>query len=588
MKTTKQLHAAIVAMLSLGACTYIQQPPGDTVGDATASNGSGSIGDGQWGDDGGSDSGDGGGAADCDQTKVDALTMLQTYCAGCHKAGANPPGDFDYVTDVDRLVQEGKVVPGDAASSPLFVRVDSDQMPPPAAGAFPDDGDIATLKRWIDECIDDDPAPAACAPDHRIGIDGMLLAIAGDIADPTAVSQENRPFIRYFTLSHLYDAGLCGDELQPYREALSKTINSLSTGTDIVVPTAIDADGTIFRVDLRDYEWNAQLWSFLASQSPYAIALTREEAADIQSFTGEAIPILRADWLAAVATAPPLYHDLLGLPTTLVDLQVELGVNINADISQEIDNDPDDVARAGFLNSGVSENNRLIERHEIPGAANRALWLSYDFSDNAGEQNLFASPLAFQEAGSEVIFSLPNGLHGYMIVNSAGTRLDEAPDAIVSDPAEPDGNVVNGRSCMGCHDVGINLHDDELREHVTSSLEFDDSTKQAVENLHPEKDVFAALQQQDADHYAWAIDAAGVSSGSEPVGVVFEWYQLDVDLPLAAAEFGITEDELLIRIGGLTGDLQPLAYGTIKRDAFERNFAQAVCDLQLGNTVACP
>lgn len=591
MGTTKQLHAATAAMLiGTSACTYIQQSPVDSADDAGSGNGGGSIGNSGWDDagDGESESsGDDGGAADCAQTKVDALTVLQTYCAGCHKPGANPPGNFDYVTDADRLLQEGKVVAGDSASSPLFARVESGQMPPPAAASFPSDGEIEVLRQWIDQCTEV-PGPAACEPDHRIGIDGLLAAISSDISNTSEVSQENRPFIRYFTLSHLYDAGLCGDELEPYRQALSKTMNSLSQGTDIVPPKAIDADGTIFRVDLRDYEWDAGLWSFLASQSPYAIELTREEALDVQGFTGEAIPILRADWLAAVATAPPLYHDLLRLPTTLVELQVQLGVNINADISQEIDNDPDDVSRAGFLDSGVSENNRLIERHEIPGAANRALWMSYDFSDNAAEQNLFASPLAFQEAGSEVIFSLPNGLHGYMIVNAAGDRLDEAPDAIVSDPAEPDGNVVNGRSCMGCHDGGINLREDELRAHVTSSLEFDDDTKQAVENLHPEHDVFAELQQNDADNYAWAVEAAGVSSGTEPIGVVFEWYQKSVDLPLAAAEFGITEDELLIRIGGLAADLQPLAYGTVKRDAFELNFAQAVCDLSLGDTSACP
>ncbi|MBC8071937.1 MAG: hypothetical protein IAG13_26655, partial [Deltaproteobacteria bacterium] len=402
------------------------------------------------------------------------------------------------------------------------------------------------------------------------------------------VSQENRPFIRYLTLSHLYDAGLCGDELEVYRQAVSKTMNSLSNGTNVVVPTAIDADATIFRVDLRDYEWDADLWAFLASQSPYAVALTREEAVDVQSFTGEQIPILRGDWVAAVATAPPLYHDLLQLPTTLLDLQVQLGVNINGNITQEIQNDGDDVARSGFLDSGVSENNRLIERHEIPGASNRSLWMSYDFSSNNAEQNLFASPLAFSEAGSEVIFSLPNGLHAYLIVDAAGTRLDEAPDDIVTDPSEPDGNVVNGRSCMGCHDGGINLRADELRTHVLSSLEFDDNTKEAVENLHPEADVFTELQQQDADNFAFAIGEAGVAAGTEPIGVVFEWYQLSVDLPLAAAEFGITEDELLVRIGGLSADLQPLAYGTVKRDAFEDNFAQAVCDLQLGDTIACP
>ncbi|MBC7977139.1 MAG: hypothetical protein H7138_19360, partial [Myxococcales bacterium] len=41
--------------------------------------------------------------------------------------------------------------------------------------------------------------------------------------------------------------------------------------------------------------------------------------------------------------------------------------------------------------------------------------------------------------------------------------------------------------------------------------------------------------------FAVALGEAGVAAGTEPIGVGFAWYQLSVDLPLAAAEFGITE-----------------------------------------------
>src|SRR5205085_7962104 len=113
----------------------------------------------------------------------------------------------------------------------------------------------------------------------------------------------------------------------------------------------IDDDQTIYRIDLRDYGWDAEVWSTLAGQSPYAIAYTREEATDIQGFTGEQVPILRGDWMAAIGTAPPYYNTLLLDridAITLFDLQVALGVNLNGDIATEIATNANDLARAGF------------------------------------------------------------------------------------------------------------------------------------------------------------------------------------------------------------------------------------------------
>ena len=48
------------------------------------------------------------------------------------------------------------------------------------------------------------------------------------------------------------------------------------------------------------------------------------------------------------------------------------------------------VARAGFQKSGVSRNNRMIERHVSKFGA---FWNSYDFAGNQGRQSLFLHPL---------------------------------------------------------------------------------------------------------------------------------------------------------------------------------------------------
>src|SRR5206468_7518408 len=116
-----------------------------------------------------------------------------------------------------------------------------------------------------------------------------------------------------------------------------------------------------------------------------------------------------------------------------------------------------------------------IERHD---GAHGALWRSYDFDKNTGRQNLFEHPLgpnsgatSFQPAGGEMIFHLPNGLQGYMLVDSQGRRIDKAPGEIVSDPRRSDQRVETGISCMACHARGLLPKADQLRAHVEKSAE---------------------------------------------------------------------------------------------------------------------
>src|SRR4029077_1357658 len=161
------------------------------------------------------------------------------------------------------------------------------------------------------------------------------------------------------------------------------------------------------------------------------------------------------------------------------------------------------VARAGFNDSGVSRNNRLIERHETPYGA---YWKTYDFAANDGPQNLFERPLgpgsdehSFRHAGSEIIFNLPNGLQGYMLVNGKGARIDKGPTDIVSDPRRPDRAVENGLSCMACHARGLIEKADQVRDHVLKTARaFPPGDVETVRALSPPRDQFAALLRQDA------------------------------------------------------------------------------------------
>src|SRR5262249_15929206 len=168
---------------------------------------------------------------------------------------------------------------------------------------------------------------------------------------------------------------------------------------------------------------------------PYGLKLdgqrdeqTRSVATEVYRLSGIDLPVLRADWLVATATRPPLYHTILDLPDTDAKLEQLLPVDPTETFLR------DKLARAGFAKSGVSSQNRLIERHE---AAYGAYWKSFYFKTNYGTGNLFRFPLgpafkdnpfadqAFVHAGGELIFHLPNGLQGYLLVDAKGKRIDE-------------------------------------------------------------------------------------------------------------------------------------------------------------------
>src|SRR5262249_7370922 len=148
-----------------------------------------------------------------------------------------------------------------------------------------------------------------------------------------------------------------------------------------------------------------------------------------------------------------------------------------------------------------------------------AYWRSHDFSDNKGRQSVFESPTTFRAAGGEMIFHLPNGLQGYLIVDADGRRIDRAPGDVVSDPNRPDRLVENGLSCIGCHARGLIPKDDQVRAHVEKNrAAFAAEVRQAVLALHVPAKAFRRRLDEDNERFARALARLGVgNSEPEPV-----------------------------------------------------------------------
>jgi WD40 repeat protein len=524
-----------------------------------------------------------------------AETVLKANCFRCHGKDGSLEGGMNYILDREKLLARKKIIPGKADDSPLIKKMAAGKMPPAEEQPRPSESDLLVLKQWIDA-----GAPPATPAGER-----PLIAEAAVfdwvLADLEKQDKRSRRFLRYFSLAPLANAGQTSDELQSYRNALAKLLNSLSWHPRITLPKPIDAQGIVLRIDLRDFMWDANLWNRLVAEYPYGILTDTAVSRAVIVATATRLPYVRLDWFVANASRPPLYYDLLQLPTNLSELERQLRVDATLDIQQER------VARAGFIGSGISRNNRLIERHD---SIHGAYWRTYDFDaipQNLIERdillpdrrNLFAYPLGpgstentFQHAGGEAIFNLPNGLQAYILVNANNVRIDRGPTAIVSDPKRPDRAVEVGISCINCHAVGINPKTDQIRAHVAKNAKaFNRADAELIRALYVPEAKMKALMEEDAERFRKAVEKTGNKIGSaEVVMTMTLQYEADVDLPSLAAEAGVKPDDLLARLtksAVLTKNLGALKVpgGLVARQVVVQAFGDVVRELRLGSPI---
>ena len=526
------------------------------------------------------------------QIALDTYAIFQQSCLICH----GPDGAYkeSLLMEHNALIEKGSVVPGNPDASELYKRLiitETAKRMPLGQPQLPPQS-INTIRNWILAGAPDWAAPPTT--------DGQFIS-PGEILNTIethlmSLAPFDRAFARYFTMTHLYNAGESTQILQEYRKGLYKLVNSLSWGVEVTNPHPIDPQETILYIDLRHYEWDVNDgWTKIEAEYPYHIGFDAPEQSALKEqltrLQGEMqcdIPSVHVDWFVAQASLPPLYHDLLDLPLTDKELETRLEV----DVLRNLLNAPGvRVWRAGTNNSGVSNNNRVIERHT---SRYGAYWKSYDFAGSVGTQNIFTHPLSFTHDGGEVIFNLPNGLQAYYVTNASGFRLDDAPINIVSNPAASDPTVRNGLSCFGCHTEGMKTFEDEVRPVIESNATPPYDKAQAL-RLYVEQSEMDALLRGDMDRYRGALEATGGAFGGiEPISRFHEAFQGPVDASYAAAVVGldaeafqekIRENVGLQNIGLLVLDSEN---GSMKRDAWTSNFRDILFALDFPKLVDKP
>ncbi|HUH02000.1 MAG TPA: c-type cytochrome domain-containing protein [Kofleriaceae bacterium] len=489
--------------------------------------------------------------------RADGAQVLARHCAGCHggpAAGSDAGrGGFDAVTNVARMIELALLVPGDPEASEVYQRVRDGEMPPAAVTARPSPAELEVLRAWIAAGA---PTPGVeLSPPSHAEIEAAALADARRLA-PAA--RQRARFVSLVVADH--------DQRALLGRAVPKLLNSVSWRPRLHRPVAVSE--VLLRIDLDALGWTDEDWEWLARRSPAAWAGTGATARALQVACGTLAPILPGDWLVAEVSGPEAYHRLLGLPSTVEVLERRLGVRSTQ------------VVRAGFNRSGVSLHNRLVERRTL-AAPDGYYWRSYDFSASNGRRNLFEHPEARDPDGGEVIFSLPNGLQAYFLIDAAGRRIDRASQDIVIDPGRADRAVRNGVSCMGCHAQGIISRGDELRAHVLRNAETLQRRDRAVVGRvlaeHPPPAVLEEIYARDRARFQAALTALGVDGAREPIDAVAQRYDGALDLEAAAAGLGLPaarfrrylERTTVPQLAALR-----LTGGTIKRDAWDELVAR--------------
>lgn len=526
-----------------------------------------------------------------DPVAAAAFSVLDRHCARCHQQGKlinreRPAKNFGNILKLDQIATNPSyVLPGNPLGSKLFRQIADKEMPydvnyegETRYGTL-SEADLKALETWIAAL--GSKAIASCESHKLITPETMVGFMVADLDRQLA---PRRATTRYLTLTHL--ANTCTDPaaMKVYRQGAIKLLNSLSRSSDVVKLETIDPEATILRFNLVDLGWTAADWNDLLAVYPYNVQPDARINAAVSSATQTPLAYVRADWFAFAASQPPLYDALLRLPPTFQALARDQGVNVETNIRNFV------AQRAGFQKSGVSQNNRLIERHP---SRSGYFWTSYDFAGNRDRQNLFAFPLGpggngFHHDGGETVFSLPNGFQGYYLNKASGERLDKGPTTIVRDASRKDFAVTNGISCMGCHDQGMRKAKDDIRDSMLATRSFPREMREAVDGLYPPHDKMDAVIDGDAKRFADAMARAGLDptlklNGVETINALFKRYEDDLDLTLAAAELGVDAKGFNQAATDAPRKIKPLVrrlqQGSVPRDQFEVMFRELVAEL---------
>jgi mono/diheme cytochrome c family protein len=528
-----------------------------------------------------------------------AENVLASNCGQCHGPALTPAqasAGMNYIDDIQKLADEGKIIPLNSAGSRVIERMRDGSMPPtqsqlPKVG----EADINIVAQFIDNprfWPGVDVGQGIC-PDQIFDFDTLYREIAQDLQ---SLDEDDRLTARYITLTNRFTAGVCADtSLDQDRQALSKLVNMISKDPTITPPEPINTEETIYRIDLEDYGLEVAVdvvdadgnvvnfvdgWEAIAANNQYAVPFVGQDADEAVEESGTAFPVMLADSMLDVASIGNLYYALIGVDVqqTLDDFILnELEIDVVQNLADE------EQVRAGTTKSRISRQDRVIQRDEI-GNRQGVLWQAFDFEDVDGNDSIFEAVFDFAEGGTEAIFTLENGLFGFIIADAAGNIVEDSD--ILLDTNQNNFRAVTSVSCANCHAQGFIPVVDEVREIALANARTIGLNADEVEqlrNVYPTAAEFARIVEGDTQSfYQRALTQARVpTEGVDPMSAVFFRFDQDMSLEDAAGDLGLRPEELEGELNILNPALQVLEDGVVDRDDFTQFYVDSLCLLQI-------
>jgi hypothetical protein len=470
----------------------------------------------------------------------------------------------------------------------------TDGSMPPISSNLPrvTTADINTVADYINNPLawPDLTAGSGLCEGQEYSFDNLYQDVSEDLSDLDA---EDALTTRYISLHNRYAAGICPDTtLDRDRQAITKMLNALSTDTSMTAPEVVDGDQLLFRINLEDYGWDEPVdvvdadgnivsfndkWEAIIEFNPYAVPFVGDDADDAVADSGTTVPVMFADSMLDTATIGNLYYALIDVDVTQT-LDAFILNELDIDVEQNLIDE--DQMRAGTTRSRISRQDRVIQRDDI-GVRSGVLWQSFDFLDDQND-SIFEDPFGFAEGGTEAIFTLPNGMLGFIIADEAGNIVEDSD--ILLDTNQNNFRAITSISCGQCHNAGFIPVVDEVRETSTRNSRTFDLDREEIELLeavYPNPDVFARQIDDDTnDFYRAALSKVDLPvQGADPIALTFLRFDLDVDLATAAGDLGLTAEELEDNLQLLQPEVNVLGDTRIDRDDFTQFYVNSLCEL---------
>lgn len=444
--------------------------------------------------------------------------------------------------------------------------------------------------------------PVVASPDAHARMAAEFLTDSNK-----SVKQEDKPYIRFLSWYHY--AG--HPDLESRLKIQRMWINQLHFESDIEFPREVPgSQGLLWWIDLRDYGWNREAWAAVAQREPYfrepavntgpAEFIRRVIGSTQNEKTLHVEGIVRGDWFfreTVELDRSPAYYDLLfakqrhpegdvtetkvidwkggysdyskqvvapgrytievkkrkfvDFPKNERDVEKVLGVDIIRSFikASQINLQHGAVVEGGEKGTSiVARQNRLIERTEGPIGR---YYKTFDVRETSGKRD-FAETLNkdFEYDAGEILFRLPAGGQGGLLVDSKGGVLNVADNRFAADASDLrlDTRVRNYGSCQVCHESGIIRPQNLIEEMMKAGVDIKFKDKRDARDARAFFTQWETkLANDQADYAGFLKRTSGFTpaENSKAFKAARDAYDAPVDASKASAECGMTLGEFM-------------------------------------------